>query len=292
MMHGKSLGLPLRACGAALICVAGLVLPAAAGANPWARLVEPGAGPPEVIGEPAAGCVRGAVSLPLEGLGYRVMRPSRNRFHGHPDLVSFVRRLGESLDQAGLGPMLVGDLGQPRGGPTPSLHRSHQNGLDVDIRFWLHPEARDRSLSPAEREEWEPPSMLAGGRLDPQRWGEAQDALIRFAALDPAVDRIFVHAAIKRHLCETGQVRDWLRKVRPWWGHDAHMHVRLRCPDGNTRCVGQAPLPAGDGCDGTLAWWFSEEASGGTRGRALIPRSPPRNPPPACEALLSDQVPG
>ena len=76
-----------------------------------------------------------------------------------------------------------------------------------------------------------------------------------------AVARIFVAAAVKQEMCRTaGPDRDWLRKIRPWWGHNYHFHVRLNCPAGANWCENQAPIPAGDGCDETLAWWTSEEA--------------------------------
>ena len=35
---------------------------------------------------------------------------------------------------------------------------------------------------------------------------------------------------------------------------------RLKCPLNNPDCRGQEAIPDGDGCDATLAWWFSEEA--------------------------------
>jgi len=53
------------------------------------------------------------------------------------------------------------DLGQPRGGPTLSGHRSHQSGLDVDIWFLLSKQAASRTLAYNERETWGAPSVLA-----------------------------------------------------------------------------------------------------------------------------------
>lgn len=58
-----------------------------------------------------------------------------------------------------------------------------------------------------------------------------------------------IKPAIKKQLCqEAGQDRDWLRKVRPWFAHRAHMHVRLRCPADSLECKDQDALPAGVGC--------------------------------------------
>ncbi|WP_328590348.1 penicillin-insensitive murein endopeptidase [Veronia nyctiphanis] len=80
--------------------------------------------------------------------------------------------------------------------------------------------------------------------------------LIKTAALDSRTERIFVHPVIKEKLCSeaTGN-RNWLRKVRPWFGHNYHMHVRLKCPEGDKRCISQALPPPGDGCGAELISW-------------------------------------
>jgi len=47
--------------------------------------------------------------------------------------------------------------------------------------------------------------------------------VIRAAAQEPRVERIFVNAAIKKALCrEAKGDRSWLAKMRPWYGHDYH----------------------------------------------------------------------
>ncbi|MEK0083879.1 penicillin-insensitive murein endopeptidase [Benzoatithermus flavus] len=211
---------------------------------------------PEVIGSYARGCLRGAVELPVSGPGWEVMRLSRNRNWSHPSLVRFIERLAADTEREdGVG-ILVGDLGQPRGGPARFGHASHQIGLDADI--WLMPPPA-RPLSLDDRERLVPVSMVQDDRyaVDPSRFGRRQAALIRRAALSPEVARIFVNPGIKAALCATAEGdRRWLGKVRPWWGHDAHMHVRLRCPAGQLSCEDQDPPPAGDGCGAELERWL------------------------------------
>ena len=51
-----------------------------------------------------------------------------------------------------------------------------------------------------------------------------------------------------------------MNKVRPYWGHNYHFHIRIVCPAGETMCQPQDPVPPGDGCDKSLDWWFTEEA--------------------------------
>ena len=206
------------------------------------------------------GCVAGAVALPVNGETWQVMRLSRNRMWGHPDMMAFLERFARKVPQVSRWPgILVGDISQPRGGPMLTGHASHQIGLDADI--WLTP-MPDRRLSANERETIEARSMLKSGALtvDNKRWTPAHAAILKQAASYPEVERILVHPGIKKKLCETVRGdRSWLRKVRPFWGHDAHFHVRIGCQPGSSGCKEQSPPPPGEGCDKSLAWWFTEE---------------------------------
>jgi penicillin-insensitive murein DD-endopeptidase len=258
-------------------------------AHDWAQVTAPNqAESSQSIGGYANGCISGAVTLPLEGTGYQVMRLSRKRYYGHPDLVQFIQNLGQFAATEKIGTLLVGDLGQPRGGPTLSGHRSHQTGLDVDIWFLLSKQASERVLSKNERETWGAPSFVdvANDTVDYDHWTEAHEKVLEAAARMPEVDRIFVNPSIKLELCnqKDKSSREWLRKIRPWWKHDDHFHVRLKCPDNNPHCDRQEPLPAGDGCDAGLMWWFTDEAKHPKPGEK---KSPP--PLPAlCEQLLAE----
>ena len=64
------------------------------------------------------GCLAGAVS-PITGPTWHVMRPSRNRNWGNPQLVRFIERLSKNAKKVGWNGLLVGDMSQPRGGPMP-----------------------------------------------------------------------------------------------------------------------------------------------------------------------------
>jgi penicillin-insensitive murein endopeptidase len=187
------------------------------------------------------------------------MRLSRNRTWGTPELVAFVKKLArDTKARDGWPGLLVGDLGQPRGGPTPSDHSSHQNGLDVDLWFAPMPFPR---LDAGERETMPLQSVLVPGssyEVDMMRFPQGLDRVLRRAASYPEVQRILVNPGIKKILCErAGGDRAWLSKVRPWYGHDDHMHVRLRCPAGASGCRAQKPPPSDDGCGVALAYWLS-----------------------------------
>jgi penicillin-insensitive murein DD-endopeptidase len=251
----------------------------------FGREVAPAVGPGQAIGAYERGCLRGAVALPADGPNWQVMRPSRNRAWGHPLLIALIEQLGQKLP-AGWPGLLIGDIAQPRGGPMLTGHGSHQIGLDADI--WLTP-MPNRRLSPSERDELPAMDVVRadGMDVDPMAWTPQHRRLLEAVAREPAVERVFVNAAIKRALCrEAGPDRGWLTKIRPWWGHNYHFHVRLYCPAGEPQCRPQAAPPAGDGCGTELDWWFTEEA-------LHPPPAPPRKPlrladlPAACAALVA-----
>ena len=197
----------------------------------FGRKVLPAAMPTRVIGFYAKGCIAGAAALPINGDTWQVMRLSRNRNWGHPDLIALLERLSAKAHKdAGWPGILVGDMSQPRGGPMLTGHASHQVGLDADV--WLTP-MPDHRLSREEREEMSAVMMVRArpARHRSQVWTPAHLAVIRDAAQEPGVQRIFVNAAIKKALCrEAKGDRSWLSKVRPLWGHDYHFHIRIACP--------------------------------------------------------------
>jgi len=224
----------------------------------FARKTKPLSGAPRSIGTYNNGCLIGAADLPINGQGWQVMRVSRNRYWGHPGLVAFIERLGDSAKKIGWNGILIGDMSQPRGGPMLNGHTSHQIGLDVDI--WLTP-APDHELSDEEREFNMASVVVAEDRrdVDPKLWTHAHTEVVRAAAEDRSVSRIFVNAAIKKAMCrEAGTHRAWLAKVRPWWHHDEHFHVRLNCPPESTDCKPQPPVGMEEGCGHELDSWFKE----------------------------------
>jgi penicillin-insensitive murein DD-endopeptidase len=235
------------------------------------------------IGFYAKGCLAGGVALPINGATWQVMRLSRNRNWGHPDLVALLERLASKVPKiAGWNGLLVGDLAQPRGGPMLTCHASHQIGLDADI--WLTP-MPNRTLTREEREEISATSMLAADKkdVDPSIWTRGHTAVIRAAAKEPEVERIFVNAAIKKALCrEAGKDRGWLHKVRAYWGHHYHFHVRMRCPKDSPGCTGQTPPGDSEQCGSDLDWWFRD---------SILNPKPPAKPPKPRPPMTLAQLP-
>lgn len=229
---------------------------------------------PMPIGSYARGCGAGMVELPESGPSWQAMRLSRHRNFGQPVLIDYLIDLSQFAQQIGWAGLYIGDMGQPRGGPMTSGHASHQIGLDADI--WMLPPRR-LDLTARERENISSvPVRSADQRSVTSNWTAAHRALMRAAALDPRVDRIFVAAAVKIEMCKTAKRKDkdWLQKIRPIAGHDTHFHVRLKCPKGARLCETQKPTVAdlskgGNGCDDTLMYWVTDY---------LNPPKPTKNP--------------
>jgi len=244
------------------------------------------------IGYYPRGCLQGGVELPVDGPTWEVMRLSRNRNWGHPELVHFLKKFAPLAAKAtGWHGILVGDMAQPRGGPLPFGHTSHKIGLDVDIWFMPKP---DRVLTKDEREKISAINLVAADwkHVDPKMWTPATAAFIRTAAEQPEVERVLVNAAIKKELCtmQGDKHPSWMDKVRPWYGHHDHIHVRLKCPADSPNCRKQPAVPGDAGCaDKDLASWFSD--------KVLHPKPAPTpakpkpaltmaDLPPACKTVL------
>src|SRR5260221_436319 len=101
----------------------------------WSIVSTPAPGPTQSIGFYTAGCLQGAQPLPLDGQGYEAIRISRNRYWGQPVMLDYIQTLAARIKAAGQAHLYIGDIGQPRGGPAPTGHASHQVGLDADIWF-------------------------------------------------------------------------------------------------------------------------------------------------------------
>ena len=223
----------------------------------------PSAEEPRVHGFYSKGCISGAVAMPKDGPNWQAMRLERNRRWGHPELISLVQRLARESVQDGWPGLLVGDISQPRGGPMLTGHASHQVGLDADI--WLT-KMPNRRLTQQERRDTSAISVLKKGTLnvDPNIWTASHGKLLARAASYGQVERLFVHPGIKKAMCDAYGANPannpWMIKIRPYYGHHYHFHIRMACPSDSPNCRRQDPVPAsGNGCDASLAWWFTDE---------------------------------
>lgn len=299
LLGGLALGAPALAQD---VTPPGFHLPALRNVTPltpakqlFGRQSVPAALPQQAIGFYSKGCLAGATELPPTGATWQVMRPSRNRNYGTGELVRVIERISAKVAHTtGWPGILIGDMTQPRGGPMINGHASHQIGLDADI--WLKP-MPDHVLTRSERESTMSTMVVSADRtdVDPDKWTPDHIAVLRAAAEQPEVTRIFVNPAIKKALCrETTGDRAWLTKIRPMWGHDYHFHMRIACPAGMALCKPQAPPPPGEGCaPADLAFWFRPGVLHPQPPKpGKVPAKPPRqmtlaDMPAPCRAVLA-----
>jgi penicillin-insensitive murein endopeptidase len=267
-----------------ILLAACLMIPAAAPAQQLANQLfgahaAPSQQKPMPVGSYAKGCGAGMVELPETGPSWQAMRLSRGRNFGQPVMVDYLVGLSQVAQQIGWAGLYIGDISQPRGGPMTSGHASHQIGLDADV--WMLPPKR-LNLSRSEREKISSiPVRSANQKSVTQNWTPRHHALMKAAASDPRVDRIFVAAAVKIEMCKTAKAKDkpWLQKIRPVAGHDTHFHVRLKCPKGARLCQTQTPTvdelsKGGNGCDDTLTWWVTDYLTPPKKGTKPKPADP------------------
>lgn len=261
--------------------------------NPWALETTPYPAPPESIGSTGSGCLSGAVPL-LGSLGQiELMRPERRRHYAHPILRKYLEDLAGHYRKKGLGALFVGDVAQVRGGPFLTGHKSHQTGLDADLWYDVPRPSNGLNFTDAERSQVSPRKLGQMPAVNPALWSPSIRSRIQIAAKDPRVERIFVHPSIKKAFCEipayqSRKNKSWMARLRPWWGHDYHFHVRLKCPGSDTRCHETTdPVPSENGCDESLAWWFSEEATLVGKAPEHQPGADPDRVPAACFPLLT-----
>ena len=217
---------------------------------------------PNSYGSYAKGCLAGGEEMLENGPTWQVMRLSRGRNWGHPNMISFLKRFSKFVaKETSWEGLYIGDISQPRGGPMLSGHVSHQVGLDADI--WMLP-AHNLKLSKLKRESVSSIDVRSKDRKKINKnWTKDHMKVLKIAANDPIVERIFITAPAKIYMCknETGN-KDWLQKIRPYWGHNFHFHVRLKCPEESKWCEAQKPTvhhlsKGGNGCDNTLRWWVT-----------------------------------
>ena len=204
-----------------------------------------------IYGSTALGCIAGAVPVSESpDLKFQVWGQGRN--YAHPIMAQYLNDLKIRIKAQGLPPLVVGDIGLKYGGPygPKSNHASHNTGIDVDLPFFFA-ETKDVSAHPDVY-------IVRGQKVLPTFTPEIASLIIS-ATSDPRVDRVFVAPMIKMRMCQLYESKPnngFLHKLRPWFGHQAHMHVRLKCPSDSPQCLSQAPIPAGTGCGYEVKSWF------------------------------------
>ncbi len=202
----------------------------------WASEVAP---PRETrsTGKPWAGRLDEAAELPEQGPGYTTFKP--HRFGTWQVIHTLTAGIAEVLlrypDSA---PVVVGDLSAATGGHL-SPHRSHQNGLDIDIGYF-----HDGNRSVTRFQD------ATDGTLDAPKTLTLLEGLLRTGW----VDLIFVDRKVQRPLIDEAKTRGWSDDlvqrifgeacdggcrnavVRHSKGHHNHLHLRVKCDPAGDEC--------------------------------------------------------
>lgn len=241
-----------------------------------------------IYGSPSNGCLSGSEELSDKNEKFQLQRWSYDRNFAHPIMLQYFHDLKARAAAIDLPPLIVGDLSRAYGGPlgANSSHASHNTGLDMDLPFdFAAPRKTKREL------EHPQDNIIVSGKKVLPSFTPAVASYIKLAASDPRVDRVFVAPMIKKHLCslyankpESG----FLHKLRPWYGHRAHMHVRLNCPSDSPQCVWPAPIPEGDGCGAELDSWFVPP----TKTSTAVAKSKPKKKvlPEQCTLVMNKYI--
>jgi penicillin-insensitive murein endopeptidase len=176
----------------------------------------------------------------------------RDHLWGTPELVRALERASAAVvAQHGNGVLSVGDLSQEQGGPLAG-HRSHRNGRDADLGFYLLdgatgvPALVDRFLRVRRTGEvvlpraLQAPSAPAALLFDDARNWTLVEALLRDP--DARVQYVFVARHLRDRLLDEARRRGapaWLVAraervlLQPTHGnpHHDHFHVRVYCAD-------------------------------------------------------------
>ncbi len=241
------------------------------------------------IGTYNNGCILNPVEL-KQGANFEKPRLSRRNNFANPEMIKFIEDLSGDVNKKYGKKLLVADISKNKGGRIPSLHASHQIGLDADIWYKLYDPKQN--LNESNIETLSPTDMVSSdGKKISEYWSADNENILRMAARNNNVDRIFVNAAIKKQFCSKYKDEIWQRKIRAWWGHNEHFHVRLKCPANSPECVMTVGAVNVDGCDSSLNWWFSDEA--------LHPQAKKEAPisekeifsrlPKRCQEILKDE---
>lgn len=198
-----------------------------------------------------------ATLLPTDGVGFHVKSNSQARRYGSKHTIQFIQKLAEKTfnDQI-TDELVIGDISQRTGGFLGQVvgdqvigHKSHQNGLDIDIGFI----GKDGNQTPHDQF---PGDFVAAGKLDTSKFDiEKNWQLVQTAVNSNWTYFILAHPSIKKAFCEkakaTGEVEKYkkvLSQIYPDTTHFNHFHMRLKCPETSPRCVPAAVRPEESGC--------------------------------------------
>jgi penicillin-insensitive murein DD-endopeptidase len=210
------------------------------------------------VGRPSRGRIVDGARMPERGEGFltREIWKSRGNRYGTDELVDLLIGVsGRALQQNAGVRLVVADLSGRGGGAAPQWHRSHQNGRDVDLLYYM----KDKTGKAFENDAMHVvgPNLVAkdgsGHVVDvPRMWNLVKELL---TAPEATVQWIFVYQpvanAIVEHAIKIGEPEALVERARKACKqpgdsapHNDHVHVRVYCShqDRSYGCVDIGPM--------------------------------------------------
>lgn len=205
------------------------------------------------IGSTDSGHLINADCLPETGEGYMQLFRDVERIWGTMPLIDMIQKSAADLSR--MFPkrdrLQVEEM-SAKGGGRIDGHKSHTNGLDVDLGFFKVDGIEHDPV--AKKQHYADPMVIDGkvsANFDIERNWEFMKALHRHGN----VHKIFVDSVLKKELCKFAKSKNdysgniqVLRSLRHEINHADHLHVRLRCLANEKKCVNRPDPPAGSGC--------------------------------------------
>ena len=192
----------------------------------------------ESIGAPGKGRLKNGVEMPLKGVGFR--RINHKRKYGADQTVALVKFVAARVaeEYPGTRPMLVGALSKEGGGRVRP-HKSHQNGLDVDIAYFEKGNPKRKHYK----------ARVRASEIDyPKTWFMLETMLLTGKVNYMFIDKP-LHKGLRKAASDAGWPDDAIegifgdednkgrgRIIRHYPGHSYHVHVRFTCPETDKRC--------------------------------------------------------
>jgi hypothetical protein len=164
-------------------------------------------------GTPTSGSLEGGINLPDEGEGYYHYYgsdPIDTDDWGTLALINIIEGGGRSWWEWHVTPRAgFGDMSLQNGGNWPP-HTSHQNGLDVDVRY-VRNDGEEASINIATQQEL----------YDSHATADLMNCLIQNGNI------VVIYIDEEHANLENGVLQHWP-------GHETHFHVRIEDPDGTS----------------------------------------------------------
>ena len=226
------------------------------------------------VGSFNRGALRHGARLPARGDGYVIpnLWQQRGANYATDELVAAVEHVAARVKREYPGAILgVGDMSL-RGGGDSVLHRSHENGRDLDLIYYAVDE-RGRPVAPADSMPRYPFFDLRARDPGPQEHGvlfgpfstrffdvKRNWALVRSLLEEPGIEiqYLFIHSRLRERLlayaAEQGEDPSLLERAEAILHqpgdsapHDDHLHVRIFCAE-DDRAFGCRD-------SGPVRWW-------------------------------------